>query len=91
MFDGRAVPGSGEARLNAVRVACPIRPRLRRVVRGLRYATGITIPLTLRHCQTHKEKTPTADATGVFGLKPGSDLLSHGKPHTTIGDALFHF
>ena len=36
-----------------------------------------------------KKKAPPKRAR-LFRLMPGSDLLSHGKPHTTIGDASFH-
>ena len=35
-------------------------------------------------------KNCTAQKGEAFYLMPGSDLLSHGKPHTTIGDASFH-
>ena len=36
------------------------------------------------------KKAPPHTQRGLFILMPGSDLLSHGKPHTTIGDASFH-
>ena len=36
-----------------------------------------------------KKKAPPKRARLSY-LMPGSDLLSHGKPHTTIGDASFH-
>ena len=37
-----------------------------------------------------KQKKPPAIAGGFFCLMPGSDLLSHGKTRTTIGDVPFH-
>ena len=36
-----------------------------------------------------KKKAPPKRAR-LFSLMPGSDLLSHGMSHTTIGDASFH-
>ena len=30
-------------------------------------------------------------SSGVLGINPGDDLLSHGLSHTTIGAAAFHF
>lgn len=30
-------------------------------------------------------------SSGVLGINPGDDLLSHGLGHTTIGAATFHF
>ena len=39
-----------------------------------------------------KNKTPAADATGVFFFRSLAMTYSHmGKPQTTIGDASFHF
>ena len=38
-----------------------------------------------------KEKTPDTFVPRVSYLKPGSALLSHGKPHTIIGAKQFHF
>ncbi len=38
----------------------------------------------------HKEK-PRCMSSGVLGVNPGDDLLSHGLSHTTIGAAAFHF
>ncbi len=37
-----------------------------------------------------KEK-PRCVSSGVLGVNPGDDLLSHGLSHTTIGAAAFHF
>ena len=41
-------------------------------------------------CSAHKEK-PRCVSSGVLGINPGDDLLSHGLSHTTIGAAAFHF
>ena len=40
--------------------------------------------------RAHKEK-PRCVSSGVLGVNPGDDLLSHGLSHTTIGAAAFHF
>ena len=37
------------------------------------------------------KKAPTAFAIEALDEAPGSDLLSHGLSHTTIGAGAFHF
>ncbi len=37
------------------------------------------------------KKKPRCVSSGVLGVNPGDDLLSHGLSHTTIGAAAFHF
>ena len=39
----------------------------------------------------HIKKSLTLEVSGISYLKPGGDLLSHGNPHTIIGDESFHF
>ena len=51
------------------------------------------LPASGRHYPefpAHKEK-PRCASSGVLGVNPGDDLLSHGLSHTTIGAAAFHF
>ena len=38
-----------------------------------------------------KKQTPSAREGVCFYKAPGSDLLSHGLSHTTIGAGAFHF
>lgn len=38
-----------------------------------------------------KKGKPRCVSSGVLGINPGDDLLSHGLSHTTIGAAAFHF
>lgn len=52
-----------------------------------RGSTGAFRPM---HFPAHKEK-PRCVSSGVLGVNPGDDLLSHGLSHTTIGAAAFHF
>ncbi len=41
---------------------------------------------------SEKNKTPAAHAAGVFFFRSLAMTYSHmGRPHTTIGDASFHF
>ena len=49
-------------------------------------ATAAKSPLLLQ-----AKKNPAASGSGVFGLNPDDDLLSHSLGCTTIGAATFHF
>ena len=48
------------------------------------------IPESAASLRRAKEK-PRCVSSGVLGVNPGDDLLSHGLSHTTIGAAAFHF
>ena len=53
-------------------------------------------PLSSQYCflirdPSEEQKKPRCVSSGVLGVNPGDDLLSHGLGHTTIGAAAFHF
>ena len=68
----------------------PSHPRMAWICRAMQRHRGAGQRPARPAFTAHKEK-PRCVSSGVLGINPGDDLLSHGLSHTTIGAAAFHF
>ncbi len=58
---------------------------------NLAYVGVKTRQRRIRHLFRTNAKRPSLRLGLSLNLMPGSSLLSHGEPHTTIGATAFHF